>query len=289
MGFRGQSDWNNINGSFKNKKKEADPRFFVPSKDADGKVAVIGRFLPAPDGSPIVEKRTHYYEGPGGKVNTWCRYALGERCPICGASMDANKEGNKALAGQLRANSKYIANFLIVKDPINKENEGKVFLLEFGKKVYNKIKAKTAPDNGLDEAQNVFDYFEGSNFKLIGTPSSFVTPSGNKVDYVDYDSSAFDVPSKMTQKAAEAADKDIYELNYWRDSANYKSYDELKAMLDEANGKVVNGTPTETTAPATPVTTTAPTVEALTQTSEAPAADTGNEDWLSALKESVSS
>jgi hypothetical protein len=295
MNLRGKSSWGDINQSFKNKKKDVDPRFFVPSKDSDGKVAVIGRFLPAPDGSPIVEKRTHYYEGVAGKVSTWCCYAIGERCPICGASMDANKAGDKALAKKLRATSKYIANFLITKDPMNPENEGKVYLLEFGAKVHKQIKNKIAPDNGLDEAVNVFDYFEGADFKLIGVPATFVNEhTGQKIDYLDYDGSSFQAPSKMTQKDAEAADAQIYELNYWRDSANYKSYDELKTMLDEANGVTINGTPST---PSTPSTTSfAPTTgvnETVQNLAKAETSDTGtdegNDEWLNALKESVSS
>lgn len=295
MAFRGNSSWETIQKSFKGKAKESDTRFFVPSKDADGKVAVVIRFLPSPDGSPIAEKRNHYYEGPGGKINTWCRYALGESCPICGASIEAHKGGDKARAQALRAGSKFISNILIVKDPNNPANEGKVFLYEVGAKIFKKIKAKTAPDNGLDEPQNIFDYFDGANFKLIGAPSSFVAGSGRTINYVDFEGSSFEAPSALTQEQAEAADEALYELNYWRDPANYKSYEELKQLLNEADGAVTNGVPSNPignagipSSPAQPAAPTASVIDSLAESTTTSGDAEGGQDWLAALKESVS-
>ena len=74
----------------------------------------------------------------------------------------------------------------MVKDPANPENEGKVFLFRYGKKIHDKIMEAVNGDELEGRAGiNPFDFWEGADFKL----------RAKKVDgYPNYDSSEFYAP-----------------------------------------------------------------------------------------------
>jgi len=105
------------------------------------------------------------------------------------------------------------------------QNNGKVFLYKFGKKIFDKIMAKARPTFEDEDPVNVFDYWEGANFKL----------RMKVVDkYPNYDSSEFESVSAVADDDQEILDvaKQQYDLNEFLDPKNFKTYDELKAKLD---------------------------------------------------------
>jgi hypothetical protein len=118
----------------------------------------------------------------------------------------------------------YISNIYVVKDPGNPENEGKVFLYKYGKKIFNKLNEAMNPKFADEEALNPFDFWEGANFKL-------------KIQYVDgyrnYDKSEFDRPNPLSDndKELEAIWKKQYSLKSFLEPSNFKSYDDLKERL----------------------------------------------------------
>ena len=61
---------------------------------------------------------------------------------------DAGKEAARKQKRKLT----YIANIYVVKDPANPENEGKVFLYKFGKKIFDKLTAAMQPEFEDEEA-----------------------------------------------------------------------------------------------------------------------------------------
>ena len=118
----------------------------------------------------------------------------------------------------------YIANILVVSDPKHPENEGKVFLFKFGKKIFDKIMDKARPTFEDEKPVNVFDFWEGANFKLRMRKVS---------GYANYDESIFMEPSPL------GSDEEIvkvasgqHKLVEFIDPSNFKSYDELKQKLD---------------------------------------------------------
>ena len=76
----------------------------------------------------------------------------------------------------------YISNIYVVKDPANPENEGKVFLYKYGKKIFDKLTAAMQPEFEDEEAIDPFDFWQGANFKL---------KAKNVAGYRNYDSSEF--------------------------------------------------------------------------------------------------
>lgn len=55
----------------------------------------------------------------------------------------------------------------IIKDPNEPENEGKIKVFKYGKKIYDKIKSLANPEEGMDiEPNNPFDIFKGKPFML---------------------------------------------------------------------------------------------------------------------------
>ena len=76
----------------------------------------------------------------------------------------------------------------MVSDPKHPENEGKVFLYKFGKKIFDKITEAMQPAFEDEAAINPFDFWKGANFKL----------KIRKVDgYWNYDKSEFESVSAL--------------------------------------------------------------------------------------------
>jgi hypothetical protein len=126
-----------------------------------------------------------------------------------------------------------------VSDAKHPENEGKVFLFRYGKKIFDKIMESMQPAFPDDVAVNPFDFWEGANFKL----------KIRKVDgYWNYDKSEFDSPTAIfkEESAIESLWKTQYPLNEFTGESNFKSYDELKIRLDTVlSGKTTVGNVTD--------------------------------------------
>jgi hypothetical protein len=116
-----------------------------------------------------------------------------------------------------------------VKDPANPQNEGKVFLYKFGKKIFDKLTAAMQPEFEDEEAIDPFDFWKGANFKL---------KAKNVAGYRNYDSSEFAAPSALLDDddAMEAVWKKQYSLAELIAPDQFKSYDELKKRLEYVLG-----------------------------------------------------
>jgi hypothetical protein len=112
-----------------------------------------------------------------------------------------------------------------VSDPKHPENEGKVFLFKFGKKIFDKIMDKARPTFEDEKPVNVFDLWEGANFKLR---------MRKKDGYANYDESVFSDPCPVAESDEEIVRivNGQYKLSEFTDRSNFKSYDELKKKLD---------------------------------------------------------
>tara|TARA_Y100001963_G_C6423125_1_gene283619 strand:- start:14 stop:523 length:510 start_codon:yes stop_codon:yes gene_type:complete len=115
---------------------------------------------------------------------------------------------------------------MVVSDPANPQNEGKVFLYKFGKKIFDKINEAMQPEFADEEAINPFDFWNGANFRL----------KVRKVaGFVNYDKSEFESPSALLDGDDEKLEelwKTQYPLKEFTDASNFKSYEQLKAKLD---------------------------------------------------------
>jgi hypothetical protein len=219
------------------KKKEADPRFFTPDVSKDGYAEVRIRLLPSPDTDiPYVKKYNHGFMGTNGQ---WlienCPTTIGEKCPIC-EGIQPLWEDNKSLAAERAKKLSVITNILIIKDPNHPENEGKVMLWRYGKKLHEKIMDKVNPKKGsVDEPVMVFDPENGADFKLKVKRTSFVK-SGKTIQSLNYDTSEFASQSSLTKEQMKIVEDGLIPLKEFVDKSDFKSYDQLLNLFEKKTG-----------------------------------------------------
>jgi len=207
-----------------------DDRFWKPEVDKVGNGFATIRFLPAPEGEdlPWAKIWSHAFQGPGGWYIENSLTTLGQKDPVSeynrGLWNSGNEKDKETVRKQKRKLS-YYSNIYVVKDPANPQNEGKVFLYKFGKKIFDKIMGAMQPEFDDEEAINPFDFWQGANFKL-----KIVKKDG----YWNYDKSEFDRPGTLLQDddALEAIWKKQYALSALVAPDQFKSYEELEARLN---------------------------------------------------------
>jgi hypothetical protein len=209
----------------------ADDRFWQPEVDKAGNGYAVIRFLPAPQNEelPWVRLWNHGFQGPGGWYIENSLTTLNQPDPVSEMNTKLWNSGNdkdKDIVRQRKRRLTYIANIYIVKDPAHPENEGKVFLYKFGKKIFDKINEKMNPQFEDETPTNPFDLWAGANFKL----------KIRKVEgYRNYDKSEFEDPAPLSDDDdnMEALWKTQYSLSEMVAPDKFKSYDELKRKLDK--------------------------------------------------------
>jgi hypothetical protein len=228
---------------------EKSDNYWKPEVDKAGNGMATIRFLPASekdgeDGLPWVKIFSHGFQGPGGWLIDNCLTTKNQQCPICehnSALWNSGIEANKDVVRKQKRKLNYVANVYIVSDPKHPENEGKVKLFRFGKKIFDKITEAMNPQFEDEQPINPFDMWKGANFKL----------KIRKVEgYQNYDKSEFDSPSPLLENDddLEKIWKSEFSLSELSAGSEFKSYDELKKRLDKVLG--LNG---EEVAPKTTV------------------------------------
>lgn len=218
-----------------------DADYFKLTKDKAGNGSAVIRFLPKhpDDDLPFVTLYNHAFQGPTGR---WyienSRTTLNENDPISEINRSlwaTGNESDKELARKQKRKTTYIANVYVVNDPANPDNNGKVLRFKFGKKIFQMIMDKANPTFAEDKPINVFDAFEGADFKL----------RMRQVEgYPNYDTSVFTDPKPLAETDEEivAIVNQMKPLKELIAPSQFKSYDELKKKYDF----VMNGSPAST-------------------------------------------
>jgi len=211
-----------------------DDRLWKLECDKSGNGYAVIRFLPAPDGEdlPFVKLYSHAFQGPGGWYIENSLTTLGGKDPVSEYNTTLWNNGTdagKETARKQKRKLTYISNIYVVKDPANPENEGKVFLYKYGKKIFDKLTAAMQPEFEDEEAIDPFDFWQGANFKL---------KAKNVAGYRNYDSSEFAATSALLDDddAMEAVWKKEHSLAELVAADQFKSYDELKTRLSNVLG-----------------------------------------------------
>jgi len=208
-----------------------DDRLWKPETDKAGNGYAVIRFLPAPQNEelPWVRVFNHGFKGPGGWYIENSLTTLGQKDPVSEMNSqlwNSGVDSDKEIARQRKRRLSYFANIYVVSDPKNPENEGKVFLYKFGKKIFDKIMDKMQPEFEDDEAVNPFDMWTGANFRL---------KIRKVAGFTNYDKSEFESASALLDGDDEKLEtlwKSQYSLQEFLSPSNFKSYDELKEKLD---------------------------------------------------------
>jgi hypothetical protein len=214
-------------------KSYSDPnegKFWKPTRDKAGNGFAIIRFLPAAAGEemPFVRIWDHGFQGPTG---LWyienSLTTINQDDPVSEYNSklwNSGIDSDKDQARKQKRRLKYVANIQVIKDGANPENDGKVFMYQFGKKIFDKLNDLMNPQFEDETPVNPFDLWEGANFRLKIRQFE---------GYPNYDKSEFDSPSALSDDDAEL--ERIYNqehsLQDLIDPKNFKSYSELKAKL----------------------------------------------------------
>ena len=218
-------------------KTYGDDRLWSPTVDKAGNGYAIIRFLPAKEGEdlPWVRFWDHGFKGPTGR---WyienSLTSIGQPDPVSEINSvlwNSGREEDKEIARIRKRRLHYVSNILVVSDPSNPANEGKVFLYKYGKKIFDKVMDIMQPQFQDEKPINPFDLWAGANFKL----------KIRQVEgYRNYDKSEFDGASELyagDETRLENVYNAIYSLKDFTDPANYKTYAELKRKLSEVLGQ----------------------------------------------------
>ena len=173
-----------------------DERFWKPTVDKAGNGFAVIHFLPASDGEdmPFVKMYSHAFQGPGGWYIENSLSTIGGKDPLGEYNRELWNSGDESLKEQVRKQKRklqYYGNIYVVKDPGNPDNEGKVFLFKYGKKIHDKIMDVVNGDalEGRDGI-NPFDFWTGADFKLRVKKVA---------GYPNYDSSEFTDPGTLEE------------------------------------------------------------------------------------------
>lgn len=215
----------------------ADERFWKPELDKSGNGYAVIRFLPAPDGEemPWAKVWSHAFKGPGGQ---WyienSLTTLGKDDPVGELNRElwnSGRDSDKEIARAQKRKLSYYSNIYVVSDPAHPENEGRVFLYKFGKKIFDKLVEAMQPAFADETPIDPFNFWTGADFKL----------KIRKVDgYWNYDKSEFASAGTLgnfEDDKLEGIWKQGYSLAEFEDPKNFKSYEQLQARLNLVLGK----------------------------------------------------
>jgi hypothetical protein len=214
----------------KTKNKYQDDRLWKPELDKTGNGYAVLRFLPAPqkEEMPWARVWSHAFQGPGGWYIENSLTTLGQKDPVSEENTilwNTGVDSDKEIARKRKRKLSYYSNIYVVSDPKHPENEGKVFLFKFGKKIFDKITEAMQPAFEDEKPINPFDFWTGANFKL----------KIRKVDgFWNYDKSEFEAVSPITtdDEVIKGIWNKQYPLKPFLEAANFKSYDELKEKFN---------------------------------------------------------
>jgi len=217
-----------------NNQADSEDNFWKPDVDKAGNGYAVIRFLPAPSGEdvPFVRIWDHGFQGPGGWYIEKSLTTFGQPDPVSEYNSKlwaTGMESNKDLVRKQKRRLSYFSNILVVKDPTRPENEGKVFLFKYGKKIFDKLNEAMNPEFSDETAKNPFDLWEGANFKL----------KIRQVEgYRNYDKSEFDTVSPVSNddEVLKKIWDSEYSLQELLDKKHFKSYEDLKRRLEKAIG-----------------------------------------------------
>jgi len=213
-----------------------DERFWKAELDKSGSGYAVIRFLPAldDDKTAFVRVFNHGFQGPGGWYIENSLTTIGQKDPLSeynSVLWNSGIEANKEIARKQKRRLTYFSNIYVVEDKANPQNEGKVFIFRFGKKIFDKISSMSNPEFEDETDVDVFNMWDGANFKL----------KIRKVDgFSNYDKSEFMTagPFSEDESEMERVFEQQHDLEEFIDQKSFKTYDELKTRLDTVLGNI---------------------------------------------------
>ena len=207
-----------------------DERLWKPEVDKAGNGYAVIRFLPAPEGEdlPWAQVWSHAFQGPGGWYIENSLTTLGKKDPVSDLNRtlwNSGSDADKEIARKQKRKLSYYSNIYVLQDPANPQNEGRVFLYKYGKKIFDKLTEAMQPAFADETPINPFDFWKGADFKV----------KIRKVEgYWNYDKSEFAEPSTLkgfNDSELETLWKQQYSLTDFTAPDKFKTFEELDTRL----------------------------------------------------------
>ena len=222
-------------GGGNQKDNNRDENLWKPTVDKAGNGYAVIRFLPSESEVPWVRYWDHGFKGPTGK---WyiekSLTSLGQQDPLGEYNSKLWNSGNEEDREQVRKQKRrlhYVVNILVVSDPSAPQNEGQVFMYQFGKKIFDKIQDLMQPQFPGETPVDPFDLWNGADFEL---------KIRNYEGYRNYDRSEFKSPAPLLdgdEVQLQATLNQLHDISTYLDPDSYKSYDQLQTKLMEVLGE----------------------------------------------------
>lgn len=213
-----------------------DSRFWEPTVDKEGNGYAVIRFLPSKleDGVPFVKVFNHGFKSGSKWFIENCPTTIGGQCPVCEANIElwnTGLESNKKIVSSRKRKLRYISNIIVIKDPKNPENEGKVFLFSYGQKIFEKLESiMNPPEQYGEEPRDPFGFFDGAIMKLK------IKKQG---DFRNYDDSVVEAAQDLydgdEDKLSEVLEA-MHDVNEFIAPTQFKAFDVLAKEFAKVTG-----------------------------------------------------
>lgn len=226
-----------------------DDRFYKLKRDENGNGAAIIRFLPDPNMKLMQQIFRINVNNQKGAERRWVSELspqnINQPDPFHKAWADLWQAGKKEEARMFARQTRFYTNILVIKDPANPANEGKVFLLDLSQSLKLMLENAMFPseaDRALGaEPKALFNPLQGHNFKLVSSKAATGFITYEKSSVMDPVTSVFD----SKEEAVTFIKENCYPLDDFLKPEAYKSYEELQQKLDYV---LFRDTPATTTA-----------------------------------------
>lgn len=222
-------------------KKEFGPdeRFWKLSRGDDDTGTAIIRLLVDENRVPFVKVFHHQFSvyDPTKQKKRWfiepSPQTIGLPCPVSERWQELYNEGTqeaKEKAKMFARKIKYVTNIKVINDPANPDNNGKVFLWEFGTKLLDKFLAKMNP--GADDLAlgikpvELYNPIAGANIMLK------IKKSAGFFNYDDTQIMDASAEWSSMEEAIADIDANTHKLQEFLEPSYYKSYDDLKSKMN---------------------------------------------------------
>ena len=241
MAGKFQFDWNTVKEDIKKadakKTYQKDARLWKPTVDDKGNATAVIRFLPDPSFTPFAKYYTHNFDYMvDGTKKYWINncintFGYDKECPICKKNQEywnSAFDSDKAIASKRKRKLIFKSNILVIKNPAKPEEEGQVFLYEYGQKIYDKIKDKMFPSDEIKSLGEYdeyvpYDLYEGANFKLVQVKQG---------DYPNYDKSEFGKQGPVGKESfIEEIMSKVYDLSEFMAEDKFPKNEEVVTKL----------------------------------------------------------
>lgn len=243
----GKYDWNSMKAGLQKGVGEKydnadfnDPREWKLSVDEKDCGSAIIRLLPGKGGDtpPIVRLYEHSIRVFNKKTNKYRYYikpspaSIGKECPASSVYYELGDIGTdeaKALQRDVSRSVKFISNILVVNDPANPENNGKVFYWKYGVKLFEKFQAALEPTEAqIKVGKKGIELFD----PMLG--ADIILDAKKVAGFRNYDETTIEAPSaayKTEEEADRVVDEECFDLTEFISEDYYEPYEKLLDKL----------------------------------------------------------